>query len=407
MKQVAHTLVYACLVALAACGSSNNNNTHTDAPKGSGSAIDAPLVTACDPITQTGCSTGERCTWVQVNQSTGYVGCQPNGTVPGGGACKFGSGFPATDNCEAGYACPGGICEALCDPNGSDSCGSAASCTTYDAFYQIGTSAAEAGMCSPNCNPVTDNSFGSAGDGIPPGSGLCGSGQGCYGSYGYMGSLPSFSCAAELNTNLVHRTACTMAENCGPTDEEGYSNGCAQGYAAGFLPTSGAMTIICVAYCEPQDCYMGNCGSNNLAQIGKAPHACAHTAIRVDPSYVLNENSPNNSCDYGWAYQTGSDIQDSPYNDTTGVCIDHSLYLLGGSGAGSQDAEPACNQLPGSGSDGLYGLTAADLGCISTTTATTLGDFGPSVDGKRRKRELPNGLVIDKPYFPALRARAR
>ena len=402
-------LAFAALaIGLAACGGGSNNPTNkTDAPAGSNIDAGSGNPSVCDPITQTGCSTGERCTWVQQTQSVGFVGCQPNGTVPAGGACMFGSAFPKTDNCEAGYACPGGTCEALCDPNGSDSCGSNGTCTSYDAFYQVGNSPAEAGMCSPNCNPVVDNSFGSGADSIPPGSGLCGSNQGCYGGFSQTDPT-TFSCAPELNTTVIHRTTCDMTNGCAPDTTSVYSNGCAQGYAAGYYPTTGATTVVCLAYCLPQDCYQGTCGSNNLAQIGTAPHACAHSAIRVDPSYTLNESSPSNSCTYGWWFEEGSDgVVDSPFDNNVGICYDHAEYVLTG-GDGSGQAFPACDTLPGSGSAGPYGLVAGDLGCVSTTTAEAQGYFGPGANIKRRAtRELPDGVVIDKPYFPTLRGRAR
>src|SRR5690348_9439119 len=62
MKKLAFGALIVGLIA--ACGgSSSNNNKKIILPDGSGSGgPDAPMT--CNPLTQTGCAAGQKCTWV-------------------------------------------------------------------------------------------------------------------------------------------------------------------------------------------------------------------------------------------------------------------------------------------------------------------------------------------------------
>ena len=387
---------------LVACGGGSDKKTKTDA----GSNVEA-----CDPIKQTGCDTSEKCTWIYNSASAGTVGCEPNGSVTLGGACLVGSGgaptYPEFDNCEAGNICLSGKCESICDPTiGSGACGTGFACMQNPPLFTTnGTTTA--GACTTLCDPLADNRFGSGGPGDPiaPKTGAaCADGEGCYGFPSVTPGAPTqFTCMAEMNPTLVHRSDCTTDDGCAPDANSFYLDGCAQGY----LPLSydvdgGATVLLCVALCEPQDCYSGHCGSDNLAAMGSGTHQCASADVRTEPgtngsAYAFpttgNGGDPYaNSCYYWW--QTEFDGQGtqhpSQYDNTLGICIDHTkIYFDPAGGMDPTTPWPDCSTVPGSGSGGPGGTNAADWGCISTTTATSLGDGFRGVG--------TDGAVINRP----------
>ena len=69
----------------------------------------------CDPLAQTGCTSTQKCTWIDDTATTGHIGCVANGTMATGAACTFGAVGPSTgfDNCVRGDYCNGGKCETL------------------------------------------------------------------------------------------------------------------------------------------------------------------------------------------------------------------------------------------------------------------------------------------------------
>ncbi len=76
--------------ALVACGGSNSKKTIVPLPDGS---TDSGSGAACNVLTQTGCVTGQKCTWVEDNNASpplGHIGCVADGTVAVGGACTYG-----------------------------------------------------------------------------------------------------------------------------------------------------------------------------------------------------------------------------------------------------------------------------------------------------------------------------
>jgi hypothetical protein len=139
----------ACL--LAACGGSSLG------PSDGGplDASDDAAASRCNPITNAGCATGERCTYVhepRTGERVGLPGCQLPGTAGSGGACivdpvsliddcarafcvsgvcrDFCTNSPNT-LCNVGY-CPtdaaGTVCFAPCDPLAPDECSDGESC---------------------------------------------------------------------------------------------------------------------------------------------------------------------------------------------------------------------------------------------------------------------------------------
>ncbi|HEY1817906.1 MAG TPA: hypothetical protein VGG74_36440 [Kofleriaceae bacterium] len=447
-------LVFGALVVglfAVACGGGGGTKI-IDANLGSGS--DA----VCDPIAQTGCpATTPRCTWIQDTDSVGHVGCVADGTIAVGGMCSFnplGSAgsdncpLPTTpyfDNCKAGAYCilgstcdptlgPIGTCETICDNNaGSAACSSGYSCGQYVGLFEV-NGATEAGVCEKECDPLTDNSFGSGGSGdtIPPRSGSnCGTDEGCYGEpiadpNGVFQT--SYTCSGELSTNhnLVHRSTCVTgtsdptAPNCQIDAKAGdqYLNGCAQGYVPLLKDSDlGTSFAVCVAYCAPVDCYAGSgCGSasTDTTAAGLEPHACSNSDIRVDTANGAQEALPSgsnaayNSCVYEWFFEQaeGSDgtasIDESATDNTVGFCFSHTLYHWDSNNNGNIDGSdaiiPPCNVMPGAGSD-VTTAYAADWGCVSTTTATTLGAIGPSSVNHVRK-SFRKQVLSDLPRVP-------
>jgi hypothetical protein len=83
----------------------------------------------CNPVAQTRCAAGEKCTAIQDRDPTGsgfaqwHTGCVPDGMTPSGGDCLYPSPQRngGADTCIAGYFCVGnslpyGRCANICDP---------------------------------------------------------------------------------------------------------------------------------------------------------------------------------------------------------------------------------------------------------------------------------------------------
>src|SRR3569833_1732367 len=70
-----------CAALLVACGNSSDNKVHIVTDSGSGSGSGA----ACNVLAQTGCNTGEKCTWIYDHNTTedtnnhGHNDSAPNG----------------------------------------------------------------------------------------------------------------------------------------------------------------------------------------------------------------------------------------------------------------------------------------------------------------------------------------
>jgi hypothetical protein len=366
---------------MAACGGGNGKPKIVDAPQNGGS--DSGTVDACNVLTQMGCDTGQKCTWIHDTMTLGHVGCAPDGTVDVAGACTFGApGAAGYDNCKAGLACVHSTCKTICDQNGgTPMCDAQHSCQVYDGLF--GPSGMEAaGVCDPLCNPLDDNDI--KGSGSKPGS-ACGTGSAADGCYGiWNGDGPThFSCSGVVNPTLTNRAECTTAANCANAGGNPYLNGCAAGYIPVFFEKTGSQTVICSAYCKPADCSSDKgCGSGNVNSVGAVPHRCNNTDAQG------TFTTPNDTCVYGWfiaaiGQQGSGALPASPYNDTTGLCLAHGNYDLADSTGMNATTTPwpECSTMVASGSGGsnCYGaymgsaanLTecyAADFGCVSTTT---------------------------------------
>lgn len=437
MKKLALGALFVGLLAACGGGSDSKKIIVVDGNDG-----DANLT--CSPLTQAGCATGQKCTWI-IDATTpmyvGHIGCEAAGSAAVGAACMFGAaGATGFDNCAAGAVCSAfgtpmtqGTCKQICDQQGGNPmCDASHVCVQYSRLFSTGpTSPAAAGVCDLACDPLADNDFDGSGAQTKSGT-TCGSNAriGCYG--GPSGGTPpatGWSCTGDVDTvlgsdgtitddNLRHRANCTSADNCADTDGTIYINSCNQGYLPLFYDKTGSTVVDCVAMCQPAPCYDGSgghCGSTSstvngqqiwVNQVGAGMHRCKAPDFVVG---VGGTTSPHESCQYLWADEIdgSGNLLVSPTSDTVGFCYDHSRYTYDpdGSGGNAPITEPDCDQLQlegtfdmtnGSGGDPNDPLTyfgAVDFGCVDSTTA---GFGSGSATGKRRvMRNIP---YLDRPH---------
>src|SRR3954467_9138582 len=168
MQKLALGAFFALLVA---CGNSSDTKVHIVTDSGSDGSDQT-----CNPLAQTGCNAGEKCTWVydlvsaDGLQILGHVGCAPEGDKAVGAQCtRNAAGAQGWDDCTKTGFCkakrelvgPGGqgVCEQICDNNGGDPmCGSGASCVAYHNVFEVSTMNV-AGVCDVKCDPFADNDF--------------------------------------------------------------------------------------------------------------------------------------------------------------------------------------------------------------------------------------------------------
>ena len=412
------------IVAAVACSKKNPVGPIIDAP-GSGS-VDAGSAAICNVLTQTGCPTGDKCTWITDKEGSGsgtnatptigHIGCVMDGTVAVGSACSMGPAGPmGYDNCKAGGYCfvtagsssgsGTGDCKQICNQNGgAPACpttgGSANlgfSCATYNGLFGPAGMAVAAGVCDPTCDGLADNDFltgGSAksGHGYSASTGnVCAATEGCYIFIGNTGApLTQMSCAGECSgsgsdCNLVNMSTMPQAD--------GFINACSQGYSPLLFADSGHTTVQCNAYCEPQDCYAGSCGTGVNGNLVGGPaaangsgHQClsANARGKFDPSLLGSAvaDTNNTHCDYSWEFEIGSNgtIYQSPTSDVLGFCFDNQT-TNGGLGCmwdpeGGSNYDTLCEKcdlLPLSGSGNVIATIPSGAG-----TAPCVGSGGGS-----------------------------
>jgi hypothetical protein len=386
MKKLIFGVLFAGL--LVACGGDTKKKI-IDAP-GSGGDDTGSGGGECNVLAQTGCASGEKCSWVHDSTTPplGHIGCVANGTGAVGAACTYGAdGATGFDNCQQGLVCLGGKCRTICDTNGgAPMCGQNFACARYEGLFANEGETAVAGVCDPTCNPLTDNDY--LGSGTKTGTACAGSNTGCF---GFSSDSPptKFSCAGEFNKTLVHRSPCTTAAGCANAAGNPFINGCAQGYNPTLIDMTGSMQVVCIATCAPGNTYMGNPGTQ--APAGVAPHRCNNNDARGNFNPATTANNGDH-CMYSWLFELDADgnLVRSPFTDTLGYCLDHSKYKYDSNGDGMVNASdanwPLCSSLPdGFGSGSAVG--AADFGCVDSMHA------GLPFDGKAHvqmpKMELP------------------
>lgn len=307
---------------------------------------DAPSSTTCNLFTQTGCATGEKCTWIRIAASTtqqlGKIGCSPSATstVAVGGDCKWGAAGDTTgfDNCMPGSLCLAssetdqatGKCEAICDPSTIPGSGATGACATnyacgfWSNFFENpgDTGAPAAGLCDPSCDPLTQKRD-------TDGAANCGGGldanqqpkDGCYGGWFGTNNVPSqFTCSGNRNpTNTADVIAYETARG------TYYLNSCAAGYVPLYVTDSAhrdAMHVMCTAFCEPvatsKESHPSPAGTKNNADwVGGDCISAGHTAPVECHFWWPEEFDPT----------TGAVGSMSKWSNGLGSCEEYTRYV--------------------------------------------------------------------------------
>jgi hypothetical protein len=371
MRKLALGIVLtAAVAAWASCGGGHGGKI-IDAPPGGSDAAGA-----CNVLAQTGCMTGQKCTWITDTagsgsvSSTGHIGCAPDGTAAEGSACTAGTPGPmGYDNCTAGGYCisQGGqlTCHEICDQNGgTPACattGGAANlgfaCATYNGLFGPANMPVAAGVCDPVCDALADNDF-KTGENAKSGIGyssstgtVCGNDQGCYG-YFDSGNIPGssqFTCADAPNCVAAGGsgfTDCDLVSYSSMPVANGFINACSEGYEPVIYYDSAHSMVACLALCAPADCTSGagSCGSGNTVNptegnlIGAGSgtdtiHQCISADARGKyfPSTLGSAGVNATHCIYSWAFELGSngDLDTSPTSNVLGACEDNSTMSGG------------------------------------------------------------------------------
>ncbi len=346
MKRLANVLAL-CVGAfgLLACGGGSGDDT-PDAfvvpTIDSGNPDDPDAnVGACNPVAQTGCNSGEKCTWIVDVAGTppdpdlGHTGCVTDGTVAEGDACTL----PETgaDDCVAGTYCLRSVCTEICS-SAPNSCPSGEICSTYENLME---DIENVGLCNPECDPVEQNCAIDT--------------QACY-----LQLVTGESSCAGIPSDAV---GLTQGDDCSANSSgQCYLNGCDKGYGANLPDGPDATSIsLCAFFCNPIDNWSGNVQglTGDPAGIGCTASFGGDRPDGPGPSY---------ECRY---LQTFYGIEEVPA--AVGMCLDPTIW--GGSceifdydqlaidiGDGTYESETYCDDYP----------DRCLFDCISLDTANAL-----------------------------------
>jgi hypothetical protein len=351
-------------------------------------SVDAGLI--CNPMLQTGCMAGEKCTWVvdvAGPMQLGHVDCVPDGTVARGDNCNAATAGGA-DNCVAGNLCISGQCKPICDPqlvegSAAGACPINFACSLYEGFFESG-GVAIAGVCEPACDPLTQRlkvgttnieACGSINPAQPSAT--------CIRGPGYR----SFACAP-TNSTLYAKTdreEPLLSPGGGP-----YPNGCAPGFMPFYFEdASGSMKTLCSGMCAPlkvdstivMDLMHQDDNRGDKMALGKLPSDAApvigHSTCDVNVKGSAVDNPRGEDCRFLW-YSLAEDGDPgkaitTPYNDTLGFCFPYEkFFTIPVPGSMTRLPEKSCAELPEvspSPSD-LYG-SAKEWGCYPLSESMT------------------------------------
>ncbi len=392
----------------------------------------------CNPLLNTGCAANQKCTWLidaLTPNYVGHIGCVPDGAKNVGDACTYGpAGELGYDDCKFGGVCtnfrnpmtnPSGVCKAVCDQQGGmPACDASHVCVVYANLFDLGeTTPAAAGVCNVSCNPLTDNDFDGSGVGLTRSGTTCGSAaEGCYGSPS-AGTPPvsGFSCTRDIHYGgpkiFGHRAPCTVAEGCADAQTmKPYQNSCSQGYLPLLYDMVGSTTVVCIQFCEPDNCFLGtgNCGvgSGFERTAGKVRASDEHRCAAADAVGDYDITAKGTSCQFLWRREIDSATMTylpSQWSDKLGFCYDHQIYQYDSNMDNMADlALPACNVLKdgfGSGMDPAVPTEyfgAADLGCVDSTRLMVNGkaQIPESAMKKAAQIDMPHPLYDSRVYEP-------
>jgi hypothetical protein len=316
------------LFALAACG---------------GGGAKAPVVglSACSPLAQTGCGSGQKCAWFQVDSfnSIGGNGCAPVGARTAGQACVVGPDGATTgfDDCAKGLSCVAGECRTICDAATGTTCSAVQACSRYAGHFD---DASGLGVCDPTCDPLTQAR-------LTDGAAACGSPDpatptlGCYGVASSDARPTRFLCATvpAAAQGKTHRQPAL-----GPAGGGAFLNGCAPGYLPLLLDSTGSFTVVCIALCAPLPVYFGSTAGLG----GQAPRTCA----------AAGATGADEECVYWWMLEDAA-TEVSTFSNGLGYCFDHTRYTYGDPPA----PFPSCTTLAATDADANGTPDWLEFGC--------------------------------------------
>ena len=193
--------------------------------------LDAGVVclSACNPLAQTGCMAGEKCSPPHdpFEPGCGYTRCVPDGDVPTGGVCAVvPSGF---DDCMGGDLCVGDECKRMCS-QWPDSCDESYACVPLPDVYDL---LDLLGVCEPVCDVLAQDCAQAPEDEH---------GTGCYLRL-QAGTAVCRPARAELDGGVpgLQGDACT------------YLDTCAVGYACTQLDDPVPSGNVCAFFCDADD----------------------------------------------------------------------------------------------------------------------------------------------------------
>ena len=396
----------------------------------------------CDPLAQTGCPSGQKCTWIvdatppQSPQYIGHVGCAPAGSKAVKETCAYGlPGDTGYDDCAAGLVCSSykpkadgtwapGFCKAICDHQGGNPmCDPDHVCVRYSQLFKPDSnSPAVAGVCDVRCDVFEDNDYdGSGASSTKVATTKCpdtaDNHVGCYG-YPSGGTPPAtgWSCTNDVNysknqpTGFRHDQPCTQANGCGDAiAPSGYTNSCNSGYLPMFYESYAVQTVLCTAMCKPTNCYKGNCGAGNVNRVGIAPNACSDANRESLNGFVATDH-----CKYQWSLeydrQTMTFLR-STTSDTVGFCFQHDNFVYDSNNDGqfNQDDQvlPNCAdvELMGTGDPAdlanplvFWGASDIALGCVDSATAGVMWFQGKAQLSEKQREKLMRVQIPRGPY---------
>jgi len=212
------------------CSGDDDDGADVDGGDAAGPLPDARIDAgvACNPVAQTGCLPGEKCTWIVDSAGPpelGHTGCATEGAATGGAACTA----PETgaDDCVAGFYCLNSVCNEICT-SAPNSCPAGSICSTYSNFME---DIENVGLCNPTCDPVEQNCANAA--------------EACY--------LQAVTGEASCAGIPAGAEGVTQGQTCyGPEAGVCYLNGCDKGFGAN-LPDGE-----CAFFCNPIDNWSTN-----------------------------------------------------------------------------------------------------------------------------------------------------
>ncbi|MCW5808452.1 MAG: hypothetical protein KIT31_39240 [Deltaproteobacteria bacterium] len=325
MKKVALGALFAGLAACGGGGSNNDNVIIVDAAPGDS------VSGVCNPLMNTGCNAGEKCTWIRdqvTPQPVGHIGCAPDGTIPLNGTNCAAPGGLGADLCVAKSICIGAgessTCEAVCDPQAAAASSGCevgqTSCSRYSGLFVV-SGAIAFGACDPVCDPLLQKQLGATPKDFCGGDGT---NRGCY------GGLAVFTCAG---TPMEARTIIDGQNAFGPTPNgnDAFVNGCAAGNVPFFFDRLGSMQVNCTGMCAPSA--NGTVHSGNATQAKGDPAATGFllgATPLVGPGNVTCAIGKKGGgvrnlleCRRTWPFNNdGMQFLPGPFNNSLGVCFD-------------------------------------------------------------------------------------